>query len=188
MKWILCVACLLAGPAWALGTDIYDDRIYQANETWLPGQDWIRYRALLYQESRLQPDALSPVGAEGIAQFMPGTWGDVTKAMGMGAVSPRSASLAIEAGAFYLAGRMRFWTEPRPLLETRRLGEACYNAGCGNILSAQRVCRASPCHGDCRYWSEIEVHLPQVTGRHADETRQYVERIEHWQRVMRVMR
>lgn len=175
---------LLAQPAWALGHDRYDADIRQASERWLPGHDWVRYRALLWQESRLDPNATSPAGAEGIAQFMPGTWPTAAAAIGAGGLSPRMARPAIEAGAWYLGSRIRIWTEPRPDLERRRLGEACYNAGCGHVIKAQRLCRA---YGvlECRDWHQISLFLPAVTGRHAAETLSYVASIEHWQRLMR---
>lgn len=168
----------------AVGHTRYDADIRAASHRHLPGHDWVRYRALLWQESRLNPDARSPVGAEGIAQFMPGTWETASRAIGAGGVSPRMVRPAIDAGAWYLAGRKRIWTEPRPPLEQRRLGEASYNAGAGNIIQAQRRCRA---YGllQCRYWSEIKLFLPAITGRHAAETMSYVASIEEWTRRMR---
>lgn len=167
----------------AVGHTRYDAEIRAASQRHMPGQDWVRYRALLWQESRLNPDARSPVGAEGIAQFMPGTWETASRAIGAGGVSPRMVRPAIDAGAWYLAGRQRIWTEPRPIVERRRLGEACYNAGCGHIIEAQRRCRA---YGllECRDWHHIQLFLPGVTGRHAAETMSYVASIEEWQRRM----
>lgn len=172
-----------ADAAHALGHTRYDADIRAASQRHLPGQDWVRYRALLWQESRLNPDAESPVGATGIAQFMPGTWQTASRAIGAGGASPRMVRPAIDAGAWYLASRARIWTEPRPVIERRRLGEACYNAGCGHIIEAQRRCRAYGVLG-CRDWTEIKLFLPSVTGRHAAETMSYVASIEEWQRRM----
>lgn len=172
------------------GADIYDEDIRSASDRWLVGSDWRRYKAQLYQESLLDPAAVSPVGAEGIAQFMPGTWREVSREMGFGTVSPRVADLAIEAGAYYLAGRMAFWTSPRPYREKRRLGEACYNAGCGNILGAQRACQrraVGACdEAPCLFWNDINPYLHEITGDHSRETITYVERIERWWRMMRI--
>lgn len=184
---------LLASPmavGGQLGSDRYDADIRSANDRWLGDHDWRRYKAQLYQESLLDPYAVSPVGAEGIAQFMPGTWDEVSRQLGFGSASPRVADLAIEAGAYYLAGRMATWTSPRPYIERRRLGEACYNAGCGNILEAQRECQRQAfgacIEAPCLFWHEIRPHFHNVTGRHAHETITYIDRIERWWRMLRV--
>ena len=166
-----------------LGTTDYDSAIKDASDRWMPGSDWVRYRAQLYQESRLDPTAVSPVGARGIAQFMPGTWGDVAPMLEYGGFSPHIAEPAIDAGAYYLAKQMLIWTEPRPYIEVRKLGEAGYNAGSGNIIQAQRECRQRTglCGGACRDWDEVSIYLPCVTGRHSAETIDYIEKIRYWQ-------
>lgn len=178
--------CLLApAPAHAggLGTARYDSCIRSAASTWwLAGPDWLWWRAQLYQESRLDPTAESPVGARGLAQFMPGTWGDVTRAMGWGLASRDDACLSAEAGAFYMARLQRSWSTPRPQMERHRLAQASYNAGLGNILGAQRAC------GGARDWGEIAPCLPGITGRHARETLDYVDRIAGWRAQMEALR
>jgi len=52
---------------------MYDKLIQQATEQYFPEADWRLIKAQLYQESRLNPQARSPAGALGIAQFMPAT-------------------------------------------------------------------------------------------------------------------
>lgn len=164
-----------------LGTQRYDACIRQAAKTWWPaGPDWLWWRAQLYQESRLDPHAVSPVGAAGIAQFMPGTWREVAPALGYGALPPTAACPAAQAGAYYMARLQRFWSSPRPHMERHRLAQASYNAGAGNILAAQRRC------GGARDWREIRACLPAVTGRHARETLDYVDRIARWRTLMEV--
>lgn len=145
----------------------------------MPGVDWRLYRAQLFQESRLQPDAISPAGAEGLAQFMPGTWLEVSRALGYDGLSPQMAAPAIEAGAYYM-GRMRsIWTAPRQEADRHSLAMASYNAGAGNIIKAQRVAGGPP------DYASIIAALPQVTGRHANETQTYVPRIwAYWQRMV----
>jgi len=175
----------LAVPVQALGPDTYDEQIRAASERWLPGTDWLRFRAQIYQESLLDPEAVSPVGARGLAQFMPGTWSEVSAALGFSdAISPHVAGPAIEAGAYYLSKQILIWTEPRPYLERRRLGEAGYNAGSGNIIRAQQACRAAMC--SCISWPEIGAWLPGITGGHALETWTYIQRIEQWHDLMKV--
>lgn len=130
------------------------------------------WTAQLYQESLCDPWAVSPVGARGLAQFMPYTWREVAGQLGLTA-TPHD-DVAIEAGAFYMARVMGMWTWDRPQHERWRLGLASYNAGGGNILRAQRACDGAI------LWRDISPCLVQVTGHHSRETRTYVARTERW--------
>lgn len=178
----LTVALLvLAGPALAgPWTDRYDRDIARAVNKWWPDLPVPNlWKAQLFQESRLDPLAVSPVGASGIAQFMPGTWRQVERALGGRHTSPTNAPLAIEYGAFYMADLRRQWQRDRPMLERHWLGAASYNAGLGNILKAQQACN------DARLWATIRPCLHQITGaRNARETTVYVERINRYWRLM----
>lgn len=137
----------------------------------MPGTDWRLFKAQLYQESLLDPTAQSPAGAEGIAQFMPGTWADVSRQLGFGSVSPYVSKYAIPAGAFYMGRLRRSWSAPRPEADRHSLAMASYNAGIGNLLKAQKVA------GGANGYAEIIKALPQVTGHYSKETITYVERI-----------
>ena len=79
------------------------------------------FTRLIWQESRFNPDAVSPKGAQGIAQFMPGT------ASGRGLVNPFEPVQALREAASYL----------RELRTTFRgslgLAAAAYNAGPGRV-------------------------------------------------------
>ncbi|MCT4627952.1 transglycosylase SLT domain-containing protein [Halodesulfovibrio sp.] len=86
---------------------------------WLPHLDWRWYKAQLYQESMLNPKAVSPVGAKGLAQFMPATWKEIATLRGYGYASPHSPKYAIDAGAYYMAKLRRGWSSPRPGLKSR---------------------------------------------------------------------
>src|SRR3972149_148459 len=110
-----CLTLLLIGPlnAASLYPDRYDRDISQAAERYLPGVDWRLLKAQYDQESRLNPEAVSPVGAAGIAQFMPGTWAEVSRQIGAGQISPHMAEPAIEAGAYYMAQLRKSWSAPR---------------------------------------------------------------------------
>jgi Transglycosylase SLT domain/D-alanyl-D-alanine carboxypeptidase len=78
--------------------------------------------AQLYAESNFNPFARSPAGAEGIAQFMPGT----AEAMGLG--NPFDAAAAIDAQAHLMRDLLgRFGSVPLAL--------AAYNAGPGAVAS-----------------------------------------------------
>jgi len=159
--------------------DRYDREINRAVATYWP--DYPRpaaWKAQLYQESRLDPRAVSPVGAAGLAQMMPGTWGDLTRELRLGAVSPHHA-IAIDAGAYYMAKLRRMWRAGRDPADRQPLAQASYNAGAGNIIEAQRVCNGA------RLWAGIAVCLDEVTGTaHARETTTYVARIAGYTRMI----
>ena len=89
-----------------------------ASENGLPLDFFTR---LIWQESRFKPDAISPKGAQGIAQFMPAT------ASGRGLADPFEPVQALREAASYL----------RELRTTFRgslgLAAAAYNAGPGRV-------------------------------------------------------
>lgn len=156
--------------------DTYDNKIRTAARDYLPGVDWRLWKAQLYAESRLDPAAVSPVGARGVAQFMPGTWSDVVDALDLEGVSPHMAEPAIAAGAYYMGTLRQGWSAPRPEMDRHSLAMASYNAGFGHLIKAQKRCGGPP------GYAEIIACLPDVTGRHSRETITYVSRIwRHWQ-------
>ena len=76
--------------------------------------------AQLYAESNFNPFATSPAGAQGIAQFMPGT------AQALGLADPFDAASAIDAQAHLMRDLLRrFASVPLAL--------AAYNAGEGAV-------------------------------------------------------
>ncbi len=151
-------------------TKRYDDLIKSASNLYLPW-DWRWYRSQLEQESLLNPLAVSPVGAKGIAQFMPATWQDMQRELKFTG-SRNDAYKSIRAGAYYNKKLRNIWKWKRPESDRRRLTFASYNAGAGNILKAQRYCVGS------RRWESIQICLHQVTGGNALETINYVNTIE----------
>ena len=160
-------------------SDKYDTLIQRSVKRWWPDfPDWKFWKAQLYQESLLNPDARSSVGAEGIAQFMPATWAEVSRQIGAAGVSAREARYAIDGGAYYMASLRRVWTHGRTVYERHNLAEASYNTGTGNVLHAQRLC------GGAILWKDIMPCLPKVTGRDAKQTTDYVKRIAKWREMM----
>lgn len=85
----------------------------EADRNGLPKDFFAR---LIWKESRFDPNAVSPVGAEGIAQFMPGT------AKMRGLADPFDIAQAIPASAKYLA-------EMKVGYGNLGLAAAAYNAG-----------------------------------------------------------
>ena len=149
-------------------TKVYDKRIEASAERWWPVHvDWVWWKAQLWQESRLDPNAVSPVGATGIAQFMPGTWTEVQKALDYGIYSRRVVVPALYAGAYYMRKQANQWSSKRTEIDRWDLARASYNAGLGHLLSAQKLCMNKAPYADI-----IEC-LPDVTGRHSEETINY---------------
>lgn len=167
-------------PGKFLACDRYDEAIQAATaEYWRAGPDWLFWKAQIYAESRCNPAARSPAGAEGIAQFMGATWADVSRRMG---TDPRSvprttARVAIRYGALYMADQHRTWRRWAPMLapiENHRFAMASYNSGAGHQLNSWRAC------GRPATWAEAVACLHQFTGRHAAETRAYGPKIERF--------
>jgi len=163
----------------AVFPDRYDRDIRRAVATYWPGYpDWLAWKAQLYQESRLDPRVVSPVGAAGLAQFMPATWVEVRRQLRLPpALSPHH-DIAIQAGAYYMAQLRAQWSARRPALDRHQLAQASYNAGLGHLLAAQRRC------GGAALYAEIIACLPAITGRHSAETITYVDRIARWRAMM----
>jgi soluble lytic murein transglycosylase-like protein len=78
------------------------------------------FTRLIWKESRFRGDAVSPKGAQGIAQFMPGT------AAERGLEDPFDATSAIPASALFLA-------ELRQRFGNLGLAAAAYNAGADRV-------------------------------------------------------
>lgn len=100
--------------------------------------------ALVLQESQYHPTAVSPVGAIGLAQLMPGTAGD------LGVADSFNPSANLDGGARYLRDMMtKFRSVPLAL--------AAYNAGPGAVRSAGGIPANGETPGYVRrvlgYWS-----------------------------------
>jgi membrane-bound lytic murein transglycosylase F len=119
-------------------SDRYDPIIQTATDKYLPGVDWRLYKAQLWQESRLNPRAVSPAGAGGIAQFIPTTWDEQAPRAGYGGASRFDAVASIMTGAFYMRWLLSEWSWPRPEIDRHCLALASYNSGLGDLLKAQR--------------------------------------------------
>lgn len=157
-----------------LSSPKYDFLIWKSvKRYWSDYPKTLQWKAQLYQESKLDTNAVSPVGAEGLAQFMPATWKQISKELGYEG-TPRQPKLAINAGAYYMRKLRNGWSSPRPQEDRQKLAQASYNAGFGNLLKAQRKCNMAVTY------DEIIKCLPDVTGHHSKETITYVQRITLW--------
>jgi len=104
--------------------------------------------AVVWQESRWRAGAVSPVGARGLAQLMPGT----ARELG---VNPDDPFANLEGGARYLREQLdRFDGDIEKAL-------AAYNAGPGRVASAGGVPRIR----------ETQTYVSSILGRLSDHSR-----------------
>ena len=104
------------------------------------------------RESAFDVKAVSPVGAEGVSQFMPAT----SRELGVDPWDPRQA---IIGQAYYLGWCEARWTPGlagRTTYDIEALGLACYNWGLGNMYENQRQ------HGWILY-ADAVVYFPAET-------------------------
>lgn len=169
IKALLLVALLiLSGNCYAF-PDKYDNSFRRWTAYYLPEVPWYWLKAQCWQESRLKPEAVSPVGAQGVCQFMPPTWKDMQNKLGFEG-DPFIPDLNIQAAAAYMKQLRTTWDRrERTSPQVHSLAMASYNAGTGNILKAQKE------SGNKRLWCEIQPYLINVTGKHSEETTHYVE-------------
>ena len=95
---------------------------YYAERHGFEGKDWLRFKAQVRAESDFKPDALSPVGAEGLAQFIPATWKEWGK--GERVDNPEASINAQIRYMKWLLKRVTTW----------ECAFAAYNYGIGNVL------------------------------------------------------
>ena len=105
--------------------------------------------ALVWQESRWQAGAVSPVGARGLAQLMPGT----ARELG---VDPNDPFANLEGGARYLRAQLdRFGGDVEKAL-------AAYNAGPGRVIKSGGVPRIR----------ETQTYVAAIMGRLSKHSRE----------------
>lgn len=94
----------------------------------------------LHQESRWNESAKSPVGAEGLAQFMPSTrkWIIQKYPDELGRVDYRSGKWAIQAQVIYMRDLLKGIARANTECDRWWLALRCYNGGCGYIRTEQR--------------------------------------------------
>jgi soluble lytic murein transglycosylase-like protein len=151
---------------------------FEATFRAVAGSHWIDRAAQVKQESRFNPKALSPVGARGIAQFMPSTWAWSERMGWIPAGSdPWSPALGIQAQhglMSYHEARLGLVFQSWKGTFDGALG--AYNAGEGSVRKAVRLARDLGLSDDAA-WLRT---LPRVTGAHAVETQGYVRQINRF--------
>ena len=101
------------------------------------GLDWRMLKAQCITESNLNPNAISPVGAKGLAQFMPPTfaeWWDKTWGLkGIPKGDPSNPEISISLQAAYMRALMDAFKDDY------RAALAAYNWGWGRVKTHMKT-------------------------------------------------
>jgi len=179
MRWSYYWLCyfLICGICYAGPSNIkYDIYFYKWNKTYFGESiDWKWWKSQGMVESNLNPNAISPVGAKGIMQFMPGTWEEVKHKMSFNK-PPTDPYWNIAAAIYYNKYLWNNWKSDRTKEDRLSYVFASYNGGLGNVLKAQRLCIKAK-ENDCNTWNAIERHAHNVITWKCEESLNYVKRI-----------
>ena len=138
------------------------------------GTDWRWFKAQGMAESDLTPGARSRVGARGIMQLMPSTYGQIRTALpSFGAIDNPEWNIA--AGILHDRDLWTLWKPDVDESERWHFVFAGYNAGEGTIMRARKAAFAEKL--DNRTWPSIERVAPRVERWRYVETLDYVRRI-----------
>ena len=128
----------------------YDKQIKKAAKSinW----DWRELAAMVYQESKFNPEAESWMGAVGLLQLVPET------AEIFGAEDPTIPEQNLKAGAAYINWLDGFWADDvADPVERRKFIMASFNVGQGHVLDA---CRLAKRFGkNPEKWNEVSEFL-----------------------------
>ncbi len=141
-----------------------------------PGIDWKIFKAQAVAESRLRANAKSYVGAKGVMQIMPKTFEEIQRKNPAIKGTREQPRWNIAAGIWYDKSIWNIFKAKRPLQDRIDFMMGSYNAGKGNVIKAQK--KAIKMGLDPNLWSSIEKTLPEITGRHSNETIGYVGKIK----------
>jgi membrane-bound lytic murein transglycosylase MltF len=154
----------------------YDDTFRKYSKRYFGiGFDWRLFKAQGMAESGLDSAATSWVGARGIMQLMPATFGEISsKNPEISRIDDPEWNIA--AGIFYDRQLWKQWAADSVEDHRREFMLASYNAGRGTILNAQAMARRDSL--DFRSWPAIESVAPKVRRWRYTETLGYVRKID----------
>jgi membrane-bound lytic murein transglycosylase MltF len=173
---IALVLCATHGALAQTATGKYDDAFRKYSKRFFgPGFDWRLFKAQAMAESHLDPSAASCVGARGLMQLMPATFGEIQSK------NPEFQTIDdpvwnIAAGICYDRRLWMQWNDAPLDQERVRFVMGSYNAGRGTLLKARSL--ADQRRLDPGVWQSIRVVAPDVPRWRHDETLGYVDRIE----------
>ena len=170
-------------PASRSNRDRYDELLKRYADEY--GLDWRLLKRQMLAESGGNARAVSPRGAKGLMQFMPGAWWE------WGQGDPFDPEASIRAGAAYMKFLLSRFEEIPDDRERYKFALAAYNAGRANInrcLEYARQATGAPSSfeewvkagkppGPWQEWKVASEFLSMVSGRNAVVTIRYVEQI-----------
>lgn len=130
------------------------------------GFDWRLVTAQMYQESRFDPKAKSPVGARGLMQLMPRT----AKSLGIEKLTDPASN--IRGGIQYLDWLRDRFDDDLPLPERLWFALAAYNAGVGHVRDARRLAAQIGLDPD-RWFDNVEQAMLLLSKRHYAKKARY---------------
>ncbi len=128
--------------------------------------DWRLVAALIFHESKFNPNARAFGGAYGLMQFMPGTG----PKFGVYPTSP--PEVQIQGGYKYLNRISKLWAGIKNDEERNKFILASYNAGAGHILDAQRLAEKKGLNP--HVWEENVEKMVMNLGKHSYYTDEVV--------------
>jgi soluble lytic murein transglycosylase-like protein len=138
-------------PRVASALTALNERAAAANPI-LRGQNPV-VQAVALVESSGRANAVSPKGATGLMQIMPGTFKDVVKKYKLPEMDPYNVADNLKVGSIYLAEQIkRFGAAPGQGLE---LALAAYNTGPGRVADALR-------NAEVKSWEGVKAELKKV--------------------------
>ena len=152
------------------------DAIFQkyAKRYFGAGTDWRWFKAQGMAESDLTPTARSRVGARGIIQLMPSTYGQIKSALPQfGRIDDPQWNIA--AGILHDHDLWVLWNKDVPEDQRWAFMFASYNAGEGTIMRARKTAAGERL--DQSRWPAIERVAPKVERWRYSETLGYVRTI-----------
>lgn len=128
--------------------------------------DWRLVAALMYHESKFNPNARSFGGAYGLMQFMPGTGPK------FGVYPSSTPEVQIHGGYKYLERISKLWSGIKDENERLKFILASYNAGSGHILDAQKLAEKKGLNP--HLWNDNVEKMVMNLGKHAYYTDEVV--------------
>jgi len=139
-------------------------------------RSWLYLKSQAYAESGFNPNAVSPVGALGISQFMPGT------ARGMGGTTQQALdpAWAIVAQGRYMKIMWHYFPSITDETTHWAFADASYNSGAGNVLKSQLLTKNLGGQWQ-QWWGGVREH--QITNPSSvRQTSDYVDRINGYEK------